>query len=80
MIDNVVIVSSGTVKGTQPCMHAYPFSPKFPSPPGCHITLSRVPYAIQSSLLVIHFKYSSAYMTFPMSLTVPSPDNHKFIF
>ena len=45
MIDNVVIVSSGTVKGTQPCMHAYPFSPKFPSPPGCHITLSRVPCA-----------------------------------
>ena len=51
MIDNVVIVSSGTVKGTQPCMHVYPFSPKFPSPPGCHITLSRVPCAVQQSLL-----------------------------
>ena len=30
-------------KGTQPYIHMYPFSPKLPSHPGCHITLSRVP-------------------------------------
>ena len=33
--------------------------------------LSRVPCAICRSLLVIHFKYSSAYMIFPKSLTIP---------
>ena len=33
MIDNVVIVSGGTEKGTQPHKHVYSFSPKFPSPP-----------------------------------------------
>ena len=34
-------------KGSQPYIHMYPFSPKLPSDPGCHITLSRVPCAIQ---------------------------------
>ena len=29
-------------KGTQPYIYMYPFSPKSPSHPGCHITLSRV--------------------------------------
>ena len=29
------------------CVYTYPFSPKLPSHPGCHITLSRVPCAIQ---------------------------------
>ena len=52
----------------------YPFSPKFPSLPGCHITLSRVPCAIQ---LVIHVKYSSAYLSIPNSLTIPSPQQKK---
>ena len=33
-------------KGTQPYIYMYPFSPKLLSPPGCHITLSRVPCAI----------------------------------
>ena len=35
-----------TVKGLS---HTYtcPFSPKLPSPPGCHVTLSRVPCAVQ---------------------------------
>ncbi|KAB0364431.1 hypothetical protein FD754_008587, partial [Muntiacus muntjak] len=28
-------------KGTQPYIYMYPFSPKFPSHPGCHTTLSR---------------------------------------
>ena len=30
-------------KGTQPYISMYPFSPKLPSHPDCHITLSRVP-------------------------------------
>ena len=30
-------------KGTQPYIYMYSFSPKLPSHPGCHITLSRVP-------------------------------------
>ena len=30
-------------EGTQPHIDIYPFSPKLPSHPGCHITLSRVP-------------------------------------
>ena len=34
-------------EGTQPCMCMYPFSPKLPFHPGCHITLSRVPCTIQ---------------------------------
>ena len=34
-------------KGTQPYLYMYPFSPKLPSHPGCHMTLSRVPCAIQ---------------------------------
>ena len=49
------------------------FSPKFHSHPGCHITLSRVPSAYNSFLLVIHFKYSSVYMSIPNSLTILSP-------
>ena len=33
-------------KGAQPYIYMYPFSPKPPSHPGCHITLSRVSCAI----------------------------------
>lgn len=29
-------------KGTQLYVHMYPFSPKLPSHPGCHMTLSRI--------------------------------------
>ena len=36
-------------------IYMYPFSPKLPSHPGCHITLSRGPCAIYTgSLLAIH--------------------------
>ena len=51
----------------------YPFSPKLPSHPGCHITLSRVRCVYSMSLLVIHFKYSSVCMSIPNSLNSPSP-------
>ena len=52
-------------KGTQPYTYMYPFFPKLPSHPGCHITLGRVPCAIQRSLMVIHFTYNSGYMFIP---------------
>ena len=42
---------------TQPYIYVYPFSPRLPSHPGCHITWSRVP-----CVLVVHFKYSSVYI------------------
>ena len=59
-------------KGTQPYTYMYPFSPKLPSHPGCHIALSRVACALQQ-VLVIHLKYSSAYMTIPAPhLSFPS--------
>ena len=51
----------------------YPFSPKLPSYPGCHITLNRVPCVYSMSLLVIRFKYSSVCMSFQNSLTTSSP-------
>ena len=53
--------------------NVYPFSPKLPSYPGCHITLNRVPCVYSMSLLVIHFKYSSVCISFPNSLTTSSP-------
>ena len=39
-------------KGTQPYIHMYPFSPKLPSHPGCHITLSRVLCAVRRPLVL----------------------------
>ena len=52
----------------------YPSSPKLPSHPGCHVTLSRVPCAAQGDLVGHHFKYSSVCMSTPHKfLTVPSP-------
>ena len=38
---NSVAVVLGDIEGTQPYTYMYPFSPKLPSHPGCHITLSR---------------------------------------
>ena len=34
-------------KGTQPYIYMYAFSPQLPSHPGCHLTLSTVPGAVQ---------------------------------
>ena len=62
-------------KGTQLCIHMHPFSPKLPSHGGCHIMLSRVPCTIlySRSLLAIHPKYSSVWMSISSSLTACSP-------
>ena len=66
-------VSGGQKRDSAIYIHTYPFSPKLPSHPGCHITLSRVPCVHSMSLLVIHFKYSSVCMSIPNSLTTSSP-------
>ena len=49
LINSVVIVSGGQQRDSaiHVSMYKYPFSPKFPYHPGCHITLSRVPCALQ---------------------------------
>ena len=43
---NNVVIFSGGQEGTEPYIYMYPFSPKLPSHPGCHITLSTVSCAI----------------------------------
>ena len=48
-----VLVNS---KGTHPYVFLYPFSPKLPSHPGCHITLSRVHCARQYVLVGYPFQ------------------------
>ena len=53
------MIVSGKQEGTQPFIYMYPFSPKLPSHPGCHITLTEFSELYSRSLLVIHFKYSS---------------------
>ena len=40
-------------KGTQPCICMYPFTPKHPFHPGCHITLCYILMETQSSLCYI---------------------------
>ena len=61
-------------QGTQLYIHIYPFSPKLPSHPCCHVTLSRIFHVLYSrSLLVSHFKYSSVYMLISNILPIPFP-------
>ena len=50
MISNVVMVS-GDSKGTQPYIYMYPFSLKLAFLADGHITLSRLPCAIQEVLV-----------------------------
>ena len=58
-----VVTVAGAQHRAHPCTHRCPASSELPSHPGCHITLSRVPCAVCTrTLLVFHFKYSSAYM------------------
>ena len=42
--------------------------------PSSHVLILFLFLLYSRSLLVIHFKYSSVYMSIPNSLTVPSPD------
>ena len=43
-------------KGTQPYIYIHPFFSKLPSHPGCHITPSRVPCALQQGFVGYPFK------------------------
>ena len=64
-----------SIEGTQPYIHKHvSILPKLPSHPGCCITLSGVPCAVQ---LVIHVKYSRVYLCIPNSLTIPSPQQKR---
>ena len=73
---------SGGEQRDSTIIYMNPFSPKPPSHPVCHITWSSVPYAIQWVLvgypfyffLVIHFKYSTVYLSIPNSLVTSSPN------
>ena len=71
-INNIVIVSGEQWRNSAICIHIS-ILPLIPLCPGWHITLSRVPCVYNKFLLVICFKYSIVYMTFPKSLTIPSP-------
>ena len=57
--------------------------PQTPSHPGCIWHWAELPLLYSRSLWVIHFKYSSVYISIPNSLTIPSPhpfpQKHKFI-
>ena len=53
-------VSSGQQRDSAIHIHVS-FSPKLPSDPDCHMTLSRVPCALQA----VHFKYSSVFSVCP---------------
>ena len=60
-------------------IHMYLFSPKHPYPGWC-TALSRFHVLYNMFLLVIHYKYSSVYMTLPKSLTVPSSSVFLYVF
>ena len=63
-------------KGIQPYIHMYPFSPKLPFPLACHNTEQSSIYHTSRSLLVIHFKYSSVYMSIhPKLSNYPFPSS-----
>ena len=42
---------------TQPYIYRHPFSPKFPTHPGCHVTLSRVKTLLKLNLHMISSDY-----------------------
>ena len=52
-VNNIVIVSGEQGRDSAIHISMYPFWPKLPSYPGCHITLSRVPVLYARALLVI---------------------------
>ena len=48
-------------EGSHPYIYMNPFSPRLPSQPGCY--WAQFPVLYRGSLLVIHFKYSSVYLS-----------------
>ena len=56
-------------QGTQPYVDMYPLSPKLPSHPGCHITLSRVPCAVQ--YILVRYQFSVCQCVHALSHFLP---------
>ena len=50
-----------------------PFSPKLPSPPGCHITLNRVPCVVQQVFVGYLFKIQQCVCVHPKLPKYPFP-------
>ena len=57
-------------KGTQPYIYMYPVSPKLSSHPGCRVTLSIVPCAIQQVLVGYPF-YMASVLYGRMCMSIP---------
>ena len=55
-------------RGTQPSIYMYLFSPKLLSHPGCHITLSRFPCAIQQDFVGYPFLIEQPYLNIDVLL------------
>ena len=63
-----------TAKGPSPT-YICPLSPKLPSHPGCHITLSRSPYAIQEDLVGYPFEIQQCVQVHPKLPNYPFPSS-----
>lgn len=61
----------GDSKGTLPCIHVSSILPNPSSYPSCHSTWSRVSELYSRSLVVVHFKRSSVYVSIPSCLALP---------
>ena len=61
-IKNARTVSGGQQRDSVLHIHVTISPLKLTSYPGCHMTLIRPPVLYSSSLMVIHFKYSSVYL------------------
>ena len=71
-INDVVIVSGGQQRNSAIQIHVSIF-PEVPTPSKLPHNIRQFPVLYIRSLLVIHFKHSSVYMSIPNSLTIPSP-------
>ena len=77
LVNNVVIVSGGQQGNSaihiQVYLSTYPLSPRLPSHPGCHITLSRVPCAIREVLVGYSFQLQQCVHVHPKLPCYPFP-------
>ena len=77
-ISNVMIVSGVQQSNSAIYMHISIFPHSISSHPGYHTTL-KFPVLHSRPLLIIHFKYSSVYMSIPNSLILPSPHPYALV-
>ena len=64
-------------KGTQSYIYMYPSSPKCPFHPGCHITLSRIPWSIQCihACMLSRFSHVQLFCN-PINCSLPGSSVH----